>query len=84
MKGKKLMYRWSGCSCSAGEEQEVKEWGETHPIFGWDGNLAVVGSYKMRDIIRRLEAGESEVRIETVCSNCLSTGEDIYFLKPED
>jgi hypothetical protein len=84
LKGKKLMYRWSGCACSEGKEQEVnlRDWRGRHFIWGWDGNLSIVGSYEMEDIIRRLKAGESEVRIQTVCSNCLGTGEDIYYFKP--
>jgi hypothetical protein len=82
MKKKELWYRWTGCACSAGEEQKVTPyWGNLHPIFGWDGNLAVMGEYSLRKVRRELLSGKKEVRIANICPNCFGAGDDVYFLK---
>jgi hypothetical protein len=82
-KNKKLFYRWTGCPCSASEEVEVdlKTWSNVQIIWGYDENLADIDTYKISDVIHRLNHGEKEVRIANVCHICFGTGEDIYYFK---
>jgi hypothetical protein len=85
LRGKKLMYRWTGCACSIGREKEVTPgWDDLQPIYGWDGNLAVVGCYSLRKVRRELLSGKKEVRIGNICPNCFGAGDDVYYFKPED
>lgn len=85
---KKLMYRWSGCACTVGEEKEVTPaWGDIPQIYGWDENLDIldiVGEYSLREVRRELLSGKKEVRIPNVCPNCFGAGDDVFYFKPED
>jgi hypothetical protein len=83
LENQRLFYRWTGCACTAEYEREVTPtWGDLHPIYGWDENLAIIGEYSLHEILRELLAGKKELRIQTVCPNCLGTAEDVYYLKP--